>query len=72
MIDYSPFWETLDKSIESWYTLTKKHRMSDSTLNRLKHNMDVTTRTLNDLCRILGCDIKDIVRYIPSDKDQKL
>lgn len=72
MIEYSPFWETLDKSIESWYTLTKKHRMSDSTLNRLKHNMDVTTRTLNDLCRILGCDIKDIVRYIPSDKDQKL
>lgn len=72
MIDYSPFWETLEKSIESWYTLTKKHRMSDSTLNRLKHNKDVTTRTLNDLCRILGCDIKDIVRYIPSDKDQKL
>lgn len=72
MIDYSPFWETLEKSIESWYTLTKKHRMSDSTLNRLKHNKDVTTRTLNDLCRILGCDIKDIVRYVPSDKDQKL
>ena len=72
MIDYSPFWETLEKSIENWYTLTKKHHMSDSTLNRLKYNKDVTTKTLNDLCRILGCDIKDIVRYIPSDKDQKL
>ena len=72
MIDYSPFWETLEKSIESWSTLTKNHRISDSTLNRLKHNRDVTTKTLNDLCRILGCDIKDIVRYIPSDKDQKL
>lgn len=46
--------------------------MSDSTLNRLKYNKDVTTKTLNDLCRILGCDIKDIVHYIPSDKDQKL
>ena len=72
VIDYSPFWETLEKSIENWYTLTKNHRISDSTLNRLKHNRDVTTKTLNDLCRILGCDIKDIVRYIPSDKDQKL
>lgn len=72
MIDYSPFWNTLEKSIENRYTLTKKHRMSDSTLHRLKYNKDVTTKTLNDLCRILGCDIKDIVRYIPSDKDQKL
>lgn len=72
MIDYSPFWETLESSAENWYTLTKKHRMSESTLHRLKHNENVTTKTLNDLCRILGCDIKDIVRYIPSDKDQKL
>lgn len=72
MIDYSPFWETLENSAENWYTLTKKHRMSESTLHRLKHNENVTTKTLNDLCRILGCDIKDIARYIPSDKDQKL
>ncbi len=72
MIDYSPFWETLEQSNENWYTLTHKHRLSDSTLHRLKHNKDVSTKTLNDLCRILSCDIKDIVRYIPSDKDQKL
>jgi len=72
VIDYSPFWETLKKSDENWYTLTHKHRLSDSTLHRLKHNKDVSTKTLNDLCRILSCDIKDIVRYIPSDKDQKL
>jgi DNA-binding Xre family transcriptional regulator len=72
MIDYSPFWETLEKSIESWYTLTHKYRLSDSTLHRLKHNDNVSTQTLNDLCRILDCDIKDIVQYIPSDKDQKL
>lgn len=26
MVDYSPFWETLEKSTENWYTLTNKHR----------------------------------------------
>ena len=31
MIDYSPFWKTLEQSEENWYTLTKKHRVSDST-----------------------------------------
>lgn len=72
MIDYSPFWETLGKSKENWYTLTTKHNLSNSTLHRLKHNQDVSTRTLNDLCRILDCQIKDIVQYIPSEKDQKL
>lgn len=72
MIDYSPFWQTLKQSDENWYTLTTKHKLSNSTLHRLKHNHDISTKTLNDLCRILGCDICDIVRYIPSDSDQSL
>ena len=72
MIDYTPFWKTLEKSSESWYSLTNKHHISNNTLNRLKHNKDVTTKTLNDLCRILDCQMQDIVQYIPSDNDQKL
>lgn len=72
MIDYSPFWKTLELSEENWYTLTSKHRMSHSTLHRLKHNKDVSTKTLNDLCRILNCNISDIVQYVPSDNDQTL
>ena len=72
MIDNSPFWKTLEKSNENWYTLTNKHNMSHSTLHRLKHNKDVSTKTLNDLCRILHCDIYDLVRYIPCESDQKL
>ena len=72
MIDYSPFWETLEKSTGNWYTLTNKHHLSHSTLHRLKHNKDVSTKTLNDLCRILHCNISDIVQYIPSAEDQLL
>ena len=72
MIDYSPFWKTLEVSEENWYTLTKRHHISDSTLHRLKHNQDISMRTINDLCRILGCQIEDIAVYVPSDKDQKL
>ena len=72
MIDYLPFWKTLEQSDENWYTLKSKYHLSHSTLHRLKHNKDVSTKTLNDLCRILNCDVKDIVRYIPSDEDQNL
>ena len=72
MISYSPFWKTLEQSDENWYTLTKKHHMSHSTLHRLKHNMDISTKTVNDLCRILNCRIQDIAEYIPSEDDQTL
>lgn len=72
MIDYSPFWKTLEDSNENWYTLTNKHHMSNSTLHRLKHNKDISTKTLKDLCRILNCNIQDIIQYIPSDTDQIL
>ncbi len=72
MINYAPFWRTLEESDENWYTLTKKHNMSDSTLHRLKHNKDISTKTINDLCRILNCTVQDILQYVPSDKDQKL
>lgn len=72
MIDYSPFWDTLEKSTENWYTLTNKYHLSHSTLHRLKHNQNISTRTINDLCRILDCQIEDVMQYIPSDTDQPL
>ena len=72
MIDYTPFWNTLEHSSENWYTLTAHHHISHSTLHRLKHNKDISTKTINDLCRILKCRVEDILQYIPSDEDQIL
>lgn len=72
MIDYSPFWKTLENSEENWYTLNHKYHISFSTLSRLKNNKDISMRTVNDLCRILNCDIQDIATYVPSDDDQIL
>ena len=72
MIDYSPFRETLKKSNESTYTLINKHHISSSTIDKLRKNKPLNTTTLNDLCRILDCDIQEICRYIPSDTDESL
>ena len=51
MIDYSPFWKTLEDSKENWYTLTKHHHVSDSTLHRLKHNKDISIRQNQRECQ---------------------
>lgn len=72
MIDYRPFWETLARSRESTYTLIKNHRISSSTIDKLRKNKPITTTTINDLCRILGCQVEQIMEYIPCDEDQSL
>lgn len=72
MIVYSPFWQTLAKSKESTYTLIKKYHISSSTIDKLRNNKPITTTTINDLCRILNCNVEHILEYIPSENDQIL
>ena len=72
MIDYSPFWKTLKTSSETTYTLINKYRLSSATIDKLRKNKPVTTTTINDLCRILNCNVQDILTYVPSDSDQPL
>lgn len=72
MIDYSPFWKTLKNSAETTYTLINKHHISSAIIDKFRKNKPMNTTTLNDLCRILNCDICDVVQYIPSDTDQCL
>lgn len=72
MISYKPFWDTLGASGESTYTLIKKHRISSSTIDKLRKNKPLNTTTINDLCRILNCPVAQIMEYIPSEDDQML
>ena len=72
MIVYDPFWETLRRSGESTYTLIKNHRISSSTIDKLRRNKPLNTTTINDLCRILNCRVQDVMEYIPSAEDQPL
>lgn len=72
MITYEPFWNTLKNSEESTYTLIYNHKLSSSTIDRLRKNKPLSTTTLNDLCRILDCDIDGIITYKRSENDQFL
>ena len=66
MISYTPFWDTLKVSPESTYTLIKKHHLSSSTIDKLRKDKPLNTTTINDLCRILNCNVSYIMVYIPS------
>ena len=72
MMVYDPFWETLKRSGESTYTLINHHRISSSTIDKLRKNKPLNTTTINDLCRILNCTVGEIMQYVPSEDDQTL
>lgn len=64
MITYEPFWNTLKEKNISTYTLINKHGISSSLIHRLRHNLPISTVTVNDLCLILNCDVCDIIKFI--------
>ena len=70
MISYAPLWETMKKRGMTTYTLEYKANppISSSTIRRLKAGESVSSNTLDSLCRILDCEISDIIAYLP-DKE---
>lgn len=65
MISYDPLWETMRQRGISTYALLKDYSFSRGTLDSLKQGRNITTATLNDLCRILCCRVEDVLRYVP-------
>ena len=68
MITFDPLWETMKRKGISTYRLIKDYSFSKGTLDSLKHNRNISTATLNDICTILQCEPSDVVAFIP-DKD---
>lgn len=71
MITYEPFWLYVGHYEKvTTYDLIKKHGISSNTLNRMKHGKPISTATLDKLCKIMDCNVYDIISYEP-DKPQE-
>ena len=69
MITYDPLWETMRQKGITTYTLIKNYSFSRGTLDSLKHNRNISTATLNDLCKILASNVEDVLRYVPDEPE---
>ena len=69
MIVFDPLWDTMKRKKISQYTLIRDYGVSTGTLDALRKNRSVTLHTVNELCRILQCDVSDVIRYVPEDTD---
>lgn len=61
MVKYTRLWETMKKRNISQYRMIKHYGLSTGQINRLKHNMYVSTHTIETLCRILDCQVEDVM-----------
>ena len=69
MISYAPLWRTMEQQGATTYTLQVKGQISSSTVRRLKNGESVSTNTLDALCKVLRCDLKDIISYVPDPEN---
>ncbi len=64
MISYDKLWETMKEKGITQYALIKTYKVSPAQITRLKRNESVSTHTIDMFCRILNCNVGDIMEYI--------
>ena len=69
MISFENLWKVMREKGVSQYALIKKHGVSPGQITRMKRNESVSTHTIEMFCKILDCNVEDIMRYIPDDKN---
>ena len=65
MISYDKLWEVMKQKGVTQYTLIKKHHISPGQIIRLKRNESVSTHTIEMVCKILNCQVGEIMEYVP-------
>lgn len=67
MIRYDRLWQTMKQRGITQYDLYTNHNINRSQLDRLRHNKNIETNTVDRLCNILQCRVEDIMEHIPDD-----
>lgn len=64
MISFDKLWSTMEKRGISTYKLREKCGIDSKTIQRLRSNKNMETKTLDKLCTALSCRLEDIAEYI--------
>ena len=70
MISYDRLWQTMKERGITQYSLIKKYGISPAQLTRLKRNESVSTHTIEVFCRILDCNVQDIMQYAKENEQE--
>ncbi|MCM1084080.1 MAG: helix-turn-helix transcriptional regulator [Clostridium sp.] len=66
MISYKPFFDTMKKKNVTSYQLAKKG-FSRATYYSIQQGNSISTNTVNQLCKLLHCNVSDIIEFIDDE-----
>jgi len=66
MISYSPLFETMKEKNITSYKL-EKMGFSRATYYSIQKGNSVSTNTINQLCKLLQCEVSDIIKFVDDD-----
>ena len=67
MISYDNLWNVMKEKGVSQYALIKKYNMSPAPIARIKRNESVSAHTIEMFCKILDCQVGDIMEYVKDE-----
>ena len=68
MISFDNLWKTMKKKGITQYALIKIYNISPAQITRLKRNESVSSHTIEVFCKILQCNVEDIMTYIEDEE----
>lgn len=68
MIKYDKLWETMKEKGITQYALIKTYHVSPAQITRLKRNESVSTNTIDNFCKILHCNVSDIMEFVDDEE----
>ena len=70
MISYEPLFRTMKEKGVTSYRLGKLG-FPLSNFYAMKRGDNVSTHTINQICKLLGCRVQDVMEYIDEDETPK-
>ena len=67
MISFEPLFQTMRRKKISSYALAKAG-FSRATYYAIRQGTSVSTNTVNQLCRLLQCEVSDVMCYIEDNE----
>lgn len=68
MISYAPLFDTMKRKKITSYRL-EKMGFSRATYYSIQQGNSISTNTVNQLCKLLKCEVSDILEYIDDEFD---
>lgn len=69
MISYDNLWNVMKEKGITQYALINQYHISPGQITRLKRNESVSTHTIEVFCKILQCQVGDIMEYVETNEE---